>query len=74
MQELLRTNDVVLISLIETILSDADIGYFVADQFMSMLEGSGPFMMRRIMVPEERLFTARRALGDAGLARELPAR
>ena len=72
MQELLRTNDIVLISLIEAVLSGAGIDYLVADQFMSVLEGSSPFMPRRIMVPGDRLFLARRALDDAGLARELP--
>ena len=74
MQELLRTNDIVLISLIEAVLTGAGIGYFVADQFMSVTEGSSPFMPRRVMVPADQLFRARRALDDAGLAHELPPR
>lgn len=74
MQELLRTNDVVLLSLVELILTQARIAYFVADQFMSALEGSTPFMARRVMVAGDDKFRARRALADAGLEDELPPR
>ena len=71
MTELLRTNDIVLISLIEAILTGEGIIYFVADQHMSAMEGSLGFLPRRIMVDAERLQQARRALGDAGLEGEL---
>lgn len=74
MKELLRTNDIVLISLIESILEGAGIGCFVADRFMSSMEGSVGFLPRRIMVPEHLHFQARRTLYDAGLEAELPAR
>ena len=71
MVELLRTNDVVLISLIEAILSSEGIAHFIADQHMSVLEGSLGFLPRRVMVDAERAAQARRVLGEAGLTEEL---
>ncbi len=71
MRELVRTNDVVLISFIETLLDEAGLGYFVADRHMSAVEGSLGFLPRRIMVVEEDAQAARRLLSDAGLAAEL---
>lgn len=71
MQELVRTNDIVLISIIESLLHENGIGVFVADQHMSSLEGSVGFLPRRIMVPADSLERARRVLRDAGLAAEL---
>ena len=70
MIELMRTNDVVLISLIEALFNDGGIGYFIADAHMSMLEGSTGFMARRIMVVSEDISQARRILRDAAI--ELP--
>jgi hypothetical protein len=71
MVELLRTNDLVLISLIEAILSEEGIGWFVADGHMSAVEGSLGFLPRRILVANEALALARRALIKAGLGNEL---
>lgn len=71
MIELLRTNDLVLISLIEAILSEGRVGYFVADQHMSAMEGSSGFLRRRIMVVADQANQARRLLGEAGLGEEL---
>ena len=67
MIELLRTNDLVLISAIEALLQADGIGFFVADQHMSAVEGSLGFLPRRIMVERDRLAKARRLLSDAGL-------
>ncbi len=67
MQELLRTNDLVLISVIETILRAENIRYFVADQHTSAIEGSLGFLPRRILVAEESGTRARRLLVEAGL-------
>ena len=50
MKVLLATNDIVLISRIEALLTEEELGYFVADQHMSALEGSVGFLPRRIMV------------------------
>lgn len=71
MKELLRTNDAVLLSLIEAIFDDAAIGYFVADQHMSVLEGSLGFLPRRVLVHDDDLPQARRLLIEAGLAHEI---
>ena len=72
MVELLRTNDLVLISAIEAVLAEEGIAVFVADQFMSVMEGSVGFLPRRILVHPDDAAAARRSLMEAGLARELP--
>ena len=72
MIELLRTNDVVLISAIEALLRDAGVFLFVADQNMSVLEGSAGFLRRRLCVPEDQAERARALLREAGLGHELP--
>ena len=72
MFELLRTNDLVLISAIEAILAEEGIVVFVADQFMSVMEGSVGFLPRRILVHPDDVADARRALTEAGFSRELP--
>ena len=71
MIELVRTNDLVLISVIESILVEEGVAHFIADQHMSAMEGSLGFLPRRIMVDSEQEGRARRLLADAGLAREL---
>jgi hypothetical protein len=71
MIELLRTNDLILISLVESLLSAEQIGFFVADQHMSAVEGSLGFLPRRILVEADAVARARRLLADAGLAEEL---
>ncbi len=71
MRELVRTNDLVLISYIESLLDGAGHAFFVADRHMSAVEGSLGFLPRRILVAEEDFTAARRLLSDAGLAAEL---
>lgn len=71
MIELLRTNDLVLISAVEAILAEIGIDVFVADAFMSAVEGSLGFLPRRVLVPSEFVEEAREALEAAGLAAEL---
>ena len=71
MTELLRTNDLVLISLVEAIFQGAGIRFFVADTHMSALEGSTGFLPRRVIVEEAQLAWARKLLTDAGLDHEL---
>jgi tRNA1(Val) A37 N6-methylase TrmN6 len=70
-QELVRTNNAVLITAIEALLKGADIPHLVLDRHMSVLEGSLGVLPRRILVDEEREEEARRLLQDAGLAHEL---
>ena len=71
MKELLRTNDLVLISLVEAIFAAQGLRFFVADGHMSALEGSTGFLPRRVLVADDQLASARRLLAEAGLAHEL---
>lgn len=71
MRELVRTNDVVLVSAIEALLNGADIHHLVLDQNMSVLDGSIGAIPRRILVHEDDNRQARQILADAGLAHEL---
>jgi hypothetical protein len=69
--EIVRTNDLVLISVIEILFEGAEIGFFIADRNMSAMEGSLGFMPRRILVDSDDHLRARRLLTEAGLAAEL---
>jgi hypothetical protein len=69
--EILRTNDLVLISAIESLLRAAGVGFFIADQHMAAVEGSLGFLPRRILVGERDEARARQLLTEAGLAAEL---
>ena len=71
MRELVRTNDAVLITAIEALLSGARIKHLVVDRNMSVLEGSIGIFPRRILVDEEQFNAARRLLEEAGFADEL---
>lgn len=71
MEELLRSNDPVTLSFVESLMRDADIAVFVADQHMSILEGSIGAIPRRILVDSDCIDQARRIVRDAGLGHEL---
>lgn len=71
MKELIRTNDAVVISFVESLLKDAGIGLLVADQNMSVLDGSIGILPRRVLVLDDDLEQARRILADAGIANEI---
>jgi hypothetical protein len=70
-QELVRTNDIVLVSAIGALLDGANIHHLVLDQNMSIIEGSLGVLPRRILVHEDDNLQARQLLQDAGLAHEL---
>jgi hypothetical protein len=72
-RELVRTNDVVLVSAIGALLDGAHIDHMVLDQNMSILEGSVGVIPRRILVHDDDNRAARQVLTDAGLAHELRA-
>ncbi len=71
MLEIIRTNDVVILSLAQSLMKDAGIHCMIADQSMSVLEGSLGLLPRRLLVDDERAEEARRILTDAGLEAEL---
>ena len=71
MREIVRTNDIVLISAVGALLDGAGIRHQVFDQNMSVLEGSLGMLPRRILVSEDDAAAARLLLTDAGLAHEL---
>lgn len=73
MEELLRTNDPVTISFVESLMREAEIGVLIADANMSVLDGSIGILPRRVLVEADRIEQARRILRDAGLEKELKA-
>lgn len=71
MRELLRTNDIVLVSAVRALLDGANIHHLLLDDNMSILEGSVGIIPRRILVREADNVVARQLLTDAGLGHEL---
>lgn len=71
MYEIIRSNDPVLLSFAESLMKDAGIACMIADQSMSVLEGSLGMLPRRLLVEEGRADEAREILVGAGLADEL---
>lgn len=71
MEELIRTNDLVLISFVEVLLRDAGIAHLVVDQNMSVIEGSLGVLPRRVLVDSDSTAAARRLLEDAGVGAEI---
>lgn len=71
MRELIRTNDAVVLSFAQSLMKDAGIHSIIADQAMSILEGSLGLLPRRFLVEDDRGDEARRILTEAGLADEL---
>ena len=71
MDELIRTNDAVVLSLAQSLLTDAGIMHLLADQNMSIMEGSIGLFPRRLLVDSDEITKARRLMVDAGLGDEL---
>ncbi len=71
MKELLRTNDVVKLSWLTALLSDAGIEALVLDNNTSILEGSAGAIPRRLMVVDDDYQQAKRVLIAAGEEKEL---
>jgi hypothetical protein len=70
-RELIRTNDMVLVSAVGALLDGAGIHHLVLDQNMSVLDGSIGILPRRLVVPDEDLGRAQDLLREAGLGHEL---
>jgi hypothetical protein len=66
MKELVRTNDIVRMSFLRALLTDAHIEHVVLDTHMSVTEGSANFIAPRLMVDSEDYARARRLLDEAG--------
>ena len=73
LRELVRTNDIVLVSAVGALLDGANIHHLVLDENMSIIEGSLGVLPRRILVHDDDDRQARQLLADAGLAHELRA-
>lgn len=71
MEELMRTNDPVLLSFAEAILKEAGFHPLLFDTNMSIMEGSLGILPRRLMLPEAEMEEARTLLGEAGIGQEL---
>lgn len=71
LDELMRTNNAVALSLAQTLLKDADILFLLADENMSIMEGSIGLLPKRLLVDSDEFTRARRLMKDAGLGDEL---
>jgi len=71
MVEIMRTNDLVVISAVEAALAAADLHVLILDGYMSALEGSIGAFQRRVMVVDDEEEEARLVLTAAGLGAEL---
>jgi hypothetical protein len=71
MVELVRTNDVVLLSALEAALGGAGFHALILDGHMSVLDGSIGAIPRRLMVLDDDAAAARAFLVEAGYGHEL---
>ncbi len=67
MREVLRSNDPVVISFAQSVLQQAGIANFLADQHVSSAEGSIGAFPRRLLIHTSDWGEARRHLEEAGL-------
>ena len=68
MKEIMRTNDLIVLTFAQSLLADAGLEPLIADANISVLEGSIGIFPRRVMVLDEDWSAARQALVDGGLA------
>ena len=68
MQELLRSNDLVLLSYVTHLLDEAGIANIMFDVHTSAVEGSIGILPRRLMVHEDDIHAARRLLRNASIS------
>jgi Putative prokaryotic signal transducing protein len=67
MAELIRTNDLALIAVVEALLQGEGIPVHVADRHTSGLEGGMNWLQMRILVPDEAEAGARELITEAEL-------
>ena len=68
MQELLRSNDLVLLSYVTHLLDEAGIAHMIFDAHTSAVEGSIGILPRRLMVSDDDLYAARDVLRNASIS------
>lgn len=71
MVELIRSNDLVLLSYVRALLQGEHIKHYGLDEHMNMMDGNIAAIPRRLMVDDENLKRAQQLLRDAGLAHAL---
>lgn len=71
MTELLRSNDLVLLSFIRALLAAESIRFVGLDEHMNMMDGNIGAIPRRVMVDDADLQRARRLLIDSELGHVL---
>lgn len=71
MQEIIRSNDPVLLSFVRATLEEEGLGCLVLDGNMSVLEGSLGILAARVLVPDDEVDRARRVLTEIGVGHEL---
>ena len=71
MKEVLRTNDLVLLSYATHVLAEAGIEAVVFDAHMSAVEGSIGAFPRRLMVQDDDVRKALRELGNVTITQQL---
>lgn len=71
MEELLRSNNIITLSFVQSLMRDAGIESIWTDRNTSTLEGSIGAIPQRILVESDKLSLARRIIVDAGLENEL---
>lgn len=74
MKEIIRTNNPALLSYVDALLKEAGHTYLIADQNISIVEGSIGAFPRRVLVAEDEEDAARQLLADADLGAELKAK
>ncbi|HXK53045.1 MAG TPA: DUF2007 domain-containing protein [Hyphomicrobiales bacterium] len=67
MRELMKTNDAVLLTFVESILRGEGIEPLVLDRNMSIMEGSIGILPRRVLVADDQWSRARRLLAASGV-------
>lgn len=70
METLIKSNDLILIGYVESLLRGAAIEHVVLDTNMSVLEGSVGAIPRRVVVHGDDFHRARVILHEVGLAHE----
>jgi Putative prokaryotic signal transducing protein len=71
MVEIVRTNDIVLMGFLQSLLENANIPVLIADSHINALEGMIGAFPRRLLVPDDHAAQARRLIREAGLSAEL---